>query len=71
MEKIRSLELEILPLTENVLAKFTELLSRYPKLNVFDSIHLAHAILEEERILSTDHLFDEIEGVVRLNPLDG
>ena len=70
MEKIESLGLRILPLTKEVLAKSTELLSKYPKLNIFDSIHLAHAILEGERILSTDRLFDEIKEVVRINPLD-
>ncbi len=69
VEKIESLGLKILPLTKEVLAKSTELLSKYPKLNVFDSIHLAHAILEGERILSTDHLFDEVEEVVKVDPL--
>jgi len=70
MEKIKSLGLRILPLTKEVLVKSTELLSKYPKLNIFDSIHLAHAILEGERILSTDRLFDEINEVVRVDPLD-
>ena len=70
MEKIESLGLRILPLTKEVLKKSTELLSKYPKLNIFDSIHLAHAILEGERILSTDRLFDEVKEVVRVDPLD-
>ena len=70
MEKIKSLGLRILPLTKEVLMKSTELLSKYPKLNIFNSIHLAHAILEGERILSTDRLFDEINEVVRVDPLD-
>ncbi len=69
IDRINSLGLQILPLTREVLEKSTELLSKYPKLNIFDSIHLAHAILENERILSTDHLFDEIEGVTRVDPL--
>ena len=70
MEKIESLGLRILSLTKEVLAKSTELLSKYPKLNIFDSIHLAHAILEGERILSTDRYFDEVEEVVRIDPFD-
>ena len=70
MGKIESLGLRILPLTKEVLKKSTELLSKYPKLNIFDSIHLAHAILEGERILSTDHLFDEVKEVVRADQLD-
>ena len=69
IERIESLELEILPLTKEVLVKSTELLTKYPNLNIFDSIHLAHAILEGERVLSADHLFDEVEEVVRLDPL--
>ncbi len=69
MERIKPLGLKILPLTEDVLIKSTELLAKYPKLNIFDSIHLAHTILEGERILSTDRLFDEVEGVVRVDPL--
>ncbi len=69
MERIKPLGLRILPLTEDVLIKSTELLAKYPKLNIFDSIHLAHTILEGERILSTDRLFDEVEGVVRVDPL--
>jgi predicted nucleic acid-binding protein len=69
MERIDFLGLKILPLTKEVLAKSTELLSKYPKLNIFDSIHLAHVILEGEKILSTDHLFDEINGVTRVDPL--
>jgi hypothetical protein len=60
--------LKILPLTKEVLARSTELLSKYPKLNVFDSIHLAHAILKGERILSTDSLFDLVEEVVKVDP---
>ena len=61
--------LNLKSLTKEVLVKSTELLTKYPKLNIFDSIHLAHAILEGERVLSTDHLFDEVEEVVRLDPL--
>jgi len=70
MGKIESLGLRILPLTKDVLAKSTELLAKYSKLNIFDSIHLAHAILEGKRILSTDRLFDEIKEVERVDPLD-
>jgi len=70
MERIESLKLRILSLTKEVLTKSTELLSKYPKLNIFDSIHLAHAILEGERIPSTDHVFNGIKEVVRIDPLD-
>ncbi len=49
---------------DDILIKSTELLTKYSKLNVFDSVHLAHAILEGEKILSMDCLFDEVEEVV-------
>ncbi len=68
MGKIETLGLRILPLTKEVLSKSKELMSKYSKL-IFDSIHLAHAILEGERILSTDRIFDEIEEVVKVDPL--
>ena len=68
MERIDGLDVEILPLTRDVLKKSSELLARYPKLNVFDSIHLAHVIVEGEEIMSTDRLFDEVEDVVRIDP---
>ncbi len=68
-EKIEELDVEILPLSKEVLEISSDLLERYPKLNIFDSIHLAHAIHERERILSTDRLFDEVEGIVRVDPL--
>ncbi len=68
-ERIEKLGVEILPLSKEVLGISSDLLERYPKLNIFDSIHLAHVIHERERILSTDRLFDEVEGIVRVDPL--
>ncbi|MBE8538546.1 PIN domain-containing protein [Geoglobus acetivorans] len=68
-EKIEELGVRILPLSEEILGISSDLLERYPKLNIFDSIHLAHAIHEGEKILSTDRLFDEVEGIVRVDPL--
>ncbi|WP_457591061.1 type II toxin-antitoxin system VapC family toxin [Geoglobus sp.] len=68
-EKIEELGVKILPLSKEVLEISSELLEKYPKLNIFDSIHLAHAGREGEKILSTDRLFDEIEGIVRVDPL--
>jgi len=68
-EDVETMGIEILPITMEVLKKATKLLNKYPKLNIFDSIHLAHAILEGEKIMSTDRLFDEVKGVERIDPL--
>lgn len=69
LDRIRELRVEVLPLTEEVLQLSKELLEKYPKLNIFDSLHLAHVLHEGEKIMSTDSLFDEIEGVARVDPL--
>lgn len=68
-EDVETMGIEILPITMEVLKQATKLLNKYPKLNIFDSIHLAHAILEGEKIMSTDRLFDEVKGVERIDPL--
>ncbi len=69
LDRVRELRVEVLPLTEEVLQLSKELLEKYPKLNIFDSLHLAHVLHEGEKIMSTDSLFDEIEGVARVDPL--
>jgi hypothetical protein len=69
LDRIREFRVEVLPLTEEVLQLSKELLEKYPKLNIFDSLHLAHVLHEGEKIMSTDSLFDEIEGVARVDPL--
>ncbi|WP_457555364.1 type II toxin-antitoxin system VapC family toxin [Candidatus Pyrohabitans sp.] len=69
LDRIRELRVEVLPLTEEVLQLSKELLEKYPKLNIFDSLHIAHVLHEGEKIMSTDPLFDEIEGVARMDPL--
>lgn len=68
--KIRERKILLLPLTEDVLAEAAKLLHKYPKLNIFDSVHIACAICEGEAILSTDSLFDEIEEVEKVDPRD-
>ena len=47
-ERVEELGVEILPLSKEVLEISSDLLERYPKLNIFDSIHLAHVIHERE-----------------------
>jgi predicted nucleic acid-binding protein len=35
----------------------------------FDAYHVATAILRDKKILSTDHAYDKIKGVERIDPL--
>ena len=70
LERVKERNIQLLPLTEEILAKAVELLRKYRKLNIFDSVHIACAICEGEDILSTDSLFDEIEEIENVDPRD-
>ena len=69
LDGIKKLGVEVLPLTEEILQISNKLLKKHPRLNIFDSLHLAHVLHEGEKIMSTDSLFDGIEGVERVDPL--
>tara|TARA_Y100000310_G_C20604432_1_gene774775 strand:- start:473 stop:841 length:369 start_codon:yes stop_codon:yes gene_type:complete len=59
--------LRILNLSEKVLVKAVELRKEY-KLNIFDSVHMATAIVTKEDIISSDNMFDLVDGVKRKDP---
>lgn len=67
-EKVKMQNIKIEPLTKEMLKKNTELLKRYENLNIFDSIHAAACLVLKENIISTDRIFDQIEGVKRIDP---
>lgn len=60
--------IELLPLTRVAFAAGSDLLPIYPALNVFDAIHVGHAVALSEPIVSTDTLYPEIEEVDHLDP---
>lgn len=60
--------IELLPLSPDVLQAGMQLLSSYDRLNVFDSIHLGHAITLSEPIVSTDTLYPDVEEVEDVDP---
>lgn len=70
-EEIKKKGIKLLPISVEVIEESTKLLKKYSKLNIFDSVHLANAMLRREEILSTDSLFDEIEGIKRVDPRTG
>lgn len=39
-------------------------------INPFDSYHAATAILEDKAIVSTEHVYDRIKGIKRIEPKD-
>ena len=61
---------EILPVTEGQTARALELLVRHPGLPARDALHVAtmeaHGV---ERLLSADRHFDQIDTVMRVDPL--
>lgn len=65
---LQKLPIKLLPFDENVLAKSQELMQQYPRLNIFDAVHVAFALLHDEVLLSTDTLFATISGLKRKDP---
>ncbi|MFQ5737861.1 MAG: type II toxin-antitoxin system VapC family toxin [Acidobacteriota bacterium] len=62
----------VFPVLEADVDKAFQILQAYPCLGVRDAIHAATMINNGLRkIISTDKHFDEIEGIVRLDPLSG
>lgn len=61
---------EILPVTERQTARALELLVRHPGLPARDALHVAtmeaHGV---ERLLSADRHFDQVDTVIRVDPL--
>ena len=68
LDKLKKSGIEILSFDEKILEKSIELMEKYPRLHVFDSVHAAFSANRKEKILSTDLLFDTIEGVERIDP---
>ena len=67
-QKLRDLGIEILEISPQTINESSKLQKKYSKLNVFDSIHLAHAKQQETRIISTDTLYPEIKEVENKDP---
>ena len=65
---IVNLGIAVLPLTKEVLQSSADNLQAYPRLNVFDSLHIGHAEVLAEPIISTDSLYPDIESVTHHDP---
>lgn len=67
-DKVHKLKIRVEPLTDKIIVKSNELRKKYENLNIFDSMHAAACLMLKENIISTDHVFDQIEGVKRIDP---
>lgn len=70
LDKVKSLEIGLLPMTEKILEKSNNLSRKYPRLNVFDSVHASFSIIHKEKLISTDTIFNELEEVENIDPRD-
>ncbi len=70
LETVRNSKIKLLPLTEKVIEKSKELLSKHENLNIFDSVHAAFCIIENDTLISTDNIFPKISGLKYMDPRD-
>ncbi len=68
LSKIKKLNIILMPFEESVLQKCQELLQQYPRLNIFDSVHVAFALTYDKLLISTDTIFMTISGLKRKDP---
>jgi predicted nucleic acid-binding protein len=60
---------EWVPLTKEVCLTASLLIDEY-KISPFDAYHAATAISRDKTILSTEHTYDKIKGLIRIEPSD-
>lgn len=60
---------EWVPVSPRVCLEASILIERY-RLSPFDAYHAATALSRDAVILSTDHAYDRVAGINRVNPMD-
>lgn len=60
LDKIKKQAIEITIVDKKVIEKSQELMQQYPNIGIFDSIHAATALILNEKMVSTDHIFHQI-----------
>ncbi len=69
IEKLKAVdELRLTPMTREVLEAAEKFRRTYHRLGIFDAIHAGSASLEDQRIVSTDPIYDQIDNLERLDP---
>lgn len=61
--------LEWISITSEICLTSTILMTEYG-LNPFDSYHAATAILRDKKILSTEHIYEQVKGIKRIDPIE-
>lgn len=69
-QEITGNDIELVPLTSDVLDAAGDLRAQHAALNVFDGVHLGSAVVLDEPIASTDTLLPDIPEIEHLNPRD-
>ncbi len=59
--------LEWVPISSEICLTSTLLMSEYG-MNPFDSYHAATALARDKKILSTEHVYDRLKGIERIDP---
>ena len=60
--------LEWVPITSDICCLTSTLLMSEYGLNPFDAYHAATAIAGDKKILSTEHVYDRVKGIERVDP---
>jgi uncharacterized protein len=69
-EFLRLMQDNVLPVTENDMARCLALLKQYPFLRPRDAVHVAVMLNAGiERIITADRHFDQVKEITRLDPL--
>jgi predicted nucleic acid-binding protein len=62
-------KVEWVPVTPEICLTASLLISEY-KVSPFDAYHAATAIFRDKTVLSTDHAYDKIKGIKRIEPAE-
>ncbi len=68
LKKINGHKIKIVEINENIINKSQELIEKYSELNMFDAVHVASVLINNEELLSTDSIFDKIKEVNKIDP---
>ncbi len=60
---------EWIPITPEICLTASLLISEY-KTSPFDAYHIATAIPRDKTILSTEHIYNKIKGITRIEPIE-
>jgi predicted nucleic acid-binding protein len=68
LKEVKEKGITLLPIGQEILKISSDFLEKYPRLNLFDSIHAAFSFKLKEEILSTDSIFDGVSEIKKRDP---